>query len=81
MEDMAEEEGLGEDEGDLEGDEGAGFEVGLEGEEDMVEDGEADGVNLWEDGLMILMAYKAWRWRHGNKDCVSVGARRSPPVC
>lgn len=81
MEDMAGEEGLGEDEGGLEGDEGADFEVGLEGEEDMVEDGEADGVIFWEDGLIVLMARKAWRRRHGKKGCLLAGARRPPPVC
>lgn len=65
---MAGEEVLGEDEGDLEGAEGVDSEVGLEGEEAMAGDGRLDWIILWEVGLMICKARKAWRWRHGLTD-------------
>lgn len=73
MEDMAGEEGLGEVEGDLEGDEGADSEVVLEGEEVIMGDGKSDGIIFWERGLISFSAGKAWRWRHGKTNCVSAG--------
>lgn len=81
MEDMAGEEGLGEDEGGLEGGEGADFEVDLEGEEHMVGDGEADRVIFWEDGLIVFMARKAWRWRQGKKGFVLCSGNQAPAPC
>lgn len=82
MEDMAGEEGLGEVEGFLEGDEGADSEVGLGGEEDMVGDGEVDGIILWKGGGLILFrARKAWRWRRRKKRWFVNGNRSLPVVC
>lgn len=73
MEDMAGEEGLGEVEGGLEGDEGADSVVVLEGEEVIVGDGKPDGIIFRERGLIFFRVGKAWRWRHGKNNCVSAG--------
>lgn len=67
MEDMAGEEGLEEDAGDLEEDEEVDSEAGSEGEEDTVGDGKSDGYFfLSEGGLIPFRARKARRWRHGG---------------